>query len=290
MSGKEIGYTYSKLVTVSGDNGNPGGTKTNFRINLGNNMQKIARVSIASVLFPNNAYNVNATGGGANNTFGFADDYAANLLSVEGGFYTTSTLMAAVQDAIQGVIDPDGDTVTLTQDVTTQLVTVSFTAAVDSNTFDLYDSGNGVNDPGDPGFNPALGIPGIWELLGFDLGPSGYIRLAAGIGVTRSTTATNLPSLAGLKTVYLQSNTFAPGNMFDRDGDQKNTLLVIPITVQFGVSNVFECKVDSLCEITYLSSRMCQEADFYLTDKAGNMVDLHGGNLVVNLKVWFNRF
>jgi hypothetical protein len=270
MSGKEAGYTYAKLVTVSGDNGSSGSIPTNFTVNLGTNMQKVVRVSIASVTFPNNAYNVNSTGGGQNNTFAIIADGKTVDFSVEGGFYTTTSLMAAVATAINTYLTANGGgTVALTQDPISQIVSLSYTPSGTNPTITILD---------------ALEGAGIWELLGFNIPPNGSI------GTSTVITATYLPSLGGLKEVFLQSSALAPGNMFDKDGEQKNTLLAIPITAPFGVSNVFECKVDALCEITYLSQRTLQSVDFSLTDKYGNIVDLHGGNLVINLKVWFNRF
>lgn len=268
MSGKEAGYTYAKLVTVSGDNGSSGSVATNFTVNLGTNMQKVVRVSICSVTFPNNAYNVNSTGGGQNNTFAIVVNSTIVDFAVEGGFYTTTSLMTAVATAINTFLTPShgNGSVALTQDPISQLVTLTFTPSFTNPTIELVDAQEGS---------------GIWELLGF--------AVPAGPTAT-SLTATYLPSLGGLKEVFLQSSALAPGNMFDKDGEQKNTLLAIPITAPFGVSNVFECKVDALCEITYLSQRTLQSVDFSLTDKYGNIVDLHGGNLVINLKVWFNRF
>ena len=266
MSGKDVGYTFAKLITVSGADGSPDSkSRTDFTVNLGPNMQKIARISIVSVSFPNNAYNVNGSGGGANNGFAIT---GSDDLFVPEGFYTTTTLMSAVQTLVNTYLTSlgDGQSIALAQDPTTQLVTVTYTAGAGAASIDLLDSS--VNS-------------GVWQLLGFFDIP---------VTVTTTQTAPNLPSLGGLKEVFLQSNELAAGNMYDKDGTQRNTLICIPITAPFGVSNVFECKVDSLCEITYLSPRSAQRCDFYLTDRGGNIVNLHGGNLIINLKVWFNRY
>jgi hypothetical protein len=270
MSGKETGYRFSKLVTVSGDKG-IGPSKTNFVINLGMSVQCIKRVSIASVSFPNNAYNVNGTGGGANNTFSITANSITTLYTVPPGFYTTATLITAVQTAVQAYLTGlgNGQTFTLTQDSISQIVSATYNQGTSGVTFMT------IQD--------AAGNSGVWELLGF-IG-SAAINLPSGTAVA----ATNLPSLGGLKEVYLQSAALAMGNMFDGTG-QKNVLLTIPITAPFGISNVFECKVDNLCEITYMGPRTLQQVDFQLTDKNGNIVDLHGGNLNINLKFWFDRY
>lgn len=276
MSGKELGYTYDVLVTVSGDKGLLGSpSKTNFRVNLGSTLQKIARVSIASVTFPNNAYNVNETGGGANNGFAITSGLNTYQFALDGGFYTTTTLMAAIQTAINDEFTTlgDGQTIAISQDALSQKVEIKYAAGAGPATITILDS---------------LLNSGAWELLGFTALPAVIGSLVA--------IAPDLPSLGGLKEVYLQSNTMAPGKLITNTDEgsqtwkQQNTLVTIPITAPFGVSNVFECKVDALCQITYISPRMIQECDFYLTDKAGNVVDLHGGNLVINLKLWFNRY
>lgn len=282
MSGRETGYTYAKLVTVSGDNGVPGSnSKTDFKINLGPNMQRIARISILSVSFPNNAYNVNGSGGGANNGFAIDSGGTVAEFEIDPGFYTTTTLMSAVENAVNAYLTGlgDGQSIALAQDTINQLVTITYTAGTGPASIDILDSESNS---------------GIWELLGFTTLP---------LTVTTTQTAPDLPSLGGLKEVFLQSNELAPGNMFTSSvqSDQatgqaqsvpvtKNTLIAIPITAVFGVSNVWECKQDVLCEISYLTERSAQQVDFYLTDKGGNVVDLHGGNLVINLKVWFNRY
>jgi hypothetical protein len=270
MSGKEIGYTFAKLVTVSGDNGTGDSkSKTDFRVNLGPNMQKISRLSILSVTFPNNAYNVNDSGGGANNGFAIESDSTVHEIFLNPGFYTTATLMSAVENAVNSYLNDtygDGRSISLAQDTLSQLVTITYTPGGGPATIDILDTETNS---------------GIWELLGFTTLP---------LTVTDTQTAPDLPSLGGLKEVFLQSNELAPGNMYDRDGTQKNTLIAIPITAPFGVSNVWECKQDILCEISYLSPRSAQQCDFYLTDKFGNIINLHGGNLVINLKVWFNRY
>lgn len=267
MSGKETGYTYAKLVTVRGDGRSSGASNTDFKYSLGNTMQKVSRISIPSVAFRNNAYNVNGSGGGANNTFAITLGVDTYEFSIDPGWYTTSTLMTAVQDAINTQLTSlgDGQSVAISQDLTTSLVEVKYTAGTGSATIILDQVDSKV---------------GIWELLGF----------VPPVTITTTASGTNFPQLGGLTEVYLQSNALAPGNMIEKDGMQKNCLLAIPITAPFGFLNVFECKVDALCEVTYMSPRMLQEVDFYLTDKLGNLIDLHGANLTINLKVWFNRY
>jgi hypothetical protein len=275
MSGKEKGYSYSKQVVLSGDSAQFGISNTDFTIALGENLQKISRVSLVSVSFPNNSYNINATGGGTNNTYQYTTPTGlTHTATVPAGFYTTTSLMAAIQTAMQAqfVTDGGGQTITFAQNVLTQNVEAT------------YDQGvTGV---------PTLlleRVPGttvsVWDMLGFDLS-EGPFTLTSGTTVA----ATNLPALGGLKMAYLYSNTLCPGNTFDVKGTQKNILAAIPITSQFGVSNVWECHVDELCSLVFKTTRDLQQIDFSLRDKNGNLLDLHGGNMFINLRVWFQRY
>lgn len=269
-TGKEIGFNFCKLLVASGDKGLPGGTRTNFKINMGVPVQKIKRISMVSVTFPNNAYNVNGSGGGENNDFEIIIGATVYEFVVAPGFYTTSSLTAAMQSAIQAELTTLalGQTFTLTQDPLSQLVSATYNAGAGAASIQISDTSTGS---------------GAWELLGFDT--STPITLNNGVPVV----ATNLPSLGGLKEVYIQSSTLAPGHMFDSD-QQRNVLQVIPITAPFGVSNVWDCKVDALCELTYMGKRTLSIIDFTLTDRYGNIIDLHGGNLIINLKIWFDQF
>lgn len=272
MSGKEKGYSFSKQVTVSGDAAVIGSSNTDFAVTLSESLQKIWRVSIESVSFPNNAYNVNATGGGTNNTFAISVGAMVHTFEVNGGFYTTSSLSSAVQTAIQAFFTSEGDgqTITLAQDTVSQKVSVTYTEGTSGESTILIERDDNKF--------------GIWDLLGFDIISPITITTAV------ATIADNLPALGGLKMAYLTSNNLAPGNSFDVKGLQKNILVAIPITVPFGVSNVWECKVDELCAITYKTARDLQTVDFALRDKYGNLIDLHGGNMFINLRVWFQRF
>lgn len=270
--GRELGFEYSSLVVASGSDGLPGSnSQTDFRINLGPTFQKISRVSVLSITFPNQGYNINASGGGANNEFAINVNSVTSEYTVEPGFYTTTSLSAAVAAAIQAYLTGlgNGQTFTLAQDTINQKVSATYGAGV-SGVNNLY-----LEEPAD-------GTTSVWDYLGF----VPEVKLSTGVAKV----ATNLPNLGGLKEVIIQSNVIAPGNLIDVGGMQVNGLVCIPINVPFGVSQVFECKVDNFCEISYNPPRQMQEVDFKLADKRGNSINLNGGNLTINLKVWFNKF
>jgi hypothetical protein len=277
-TGGEVGYRLARLATASGDYdiypNAPLASKTNFTMDLGLNVQQITRVSFLNVAFRNNGYNINSTGGGANNTFAINYKGAVTEFEIKAGFYTTATLMSAMQAAIQAELDDIGnfDTFTLAQDSTTQIVSATFYNGLSDGTFSIQD---------------ASGSSGSWEMLGFVVDPPLDYTYPPS---TQTKYATYLPSLGGLTQVYLRSNALAPGLFFDVSGQTKNICMTVPVTVPFGVENVWECKVDKLCEITYPSPRNLQKIDFALVDKEGNLIDLHGSNLVVNFKLWTNYY
>lgn len=270
--GRELGFEYSSLVVASGSDGLPGSSSlTDFRINLGPTLQKISRVSVASITFPNQGYNINDSGGGANNEFSINVNSVTSEYAVTAGFYTTTSLSVAVAAAVQAYLTSLGNaqTFTLAQDTITQKVSATYGAGASGvNTLYLEE--------------PAGDTTSVWDFLGFE--PE--VKLTSGV----ASAAKNLPNLGGLKEVIVQSNIISPGNLIDVGGKQVNGLVCIPINVPFGVSQVFECKVDNLCEISYNPPRQMQEVDFTLTDKRGNVINLNGGNLTINLKVWFNKF
>ena len=75
MSGYTKSSLFSKLLRISADKrlpGQGGDRATNFVIDLGSNLQRCKRLSIQSVNFPNNFYNVfSNTFNGQHNNIGY---------------------------------------------------------------------------------------------------------------------------------------------------------------------------------------------------------------------------
>jgi len=268
MSGRELGFTWSRLIKLGADKSlQPDSKNASYTVNMGQNLQNIQKVSVANVLFRNNFYNILGSGDDQNNyatVIRLNTAPAETKITVPEGWYNIVTLMAAVQSAINAYLASSPavspDTVAITQNPTNFLVTMTIT--------------NG-GDAGPHGF--AMYGP-LADIMGF---PGGF-------QVTTSVTGSLLPSLGGLTEVYLVSRSLAPGNSMDEDGDQSNVLLAIPITVPFGFMQVFECKQEVLCNINYLKSRNLQEIDFALCDRDLHPLNLRGSNLKIDLKVWTN--
>lgn len=261
MAGAEKGFVESKLVSADSDKGSASiiveEQGSSFTVDYGSLLQNVKRISIITVQFPNNFYNVIADRG--QNAFNYTYNGTNFQIIIPEGFYTVGRLMQILIDAITaqngGVgpymdLQPDTGKVFINNGTMLPLLTIQLST--------------------------------IWSQLGF-------------ISDTAITTidnyvAINLPSLQGLTKVYVNSNALAIQNGIDVGGEQKSQLLAIPINAQFGEMVVFECKQDVLCEITYPIKRNLQVVDFQLTDRNNETVYLQGGNLKLELRVWFDRY
>lgn len=278
MSGGEQGYAYSKLLRSNSafavTAGQSSFSLTNWIADLGTTCQKINRVSVISCTFNNNGYNINGgTSTDPNNVGSFAridSGINPNAFTIPEGFYNTSDLITAVLAGVAPFMT-SGQTFTLTQNALNNKVSLTWTAGTTSYT-QLQIIANYGSD---------INAGSVWEALGFTIGQTAL----PGVPLV----ATNLPKLTGLRQVYLTSSAMAPANQIDEKGNYQNVLINIPVTAAFGAVNVWECKVDSLCQITYKQPRNLQRVDFQLRDEDGSIVDLHGSSVKVELKVWFNK-
>ena len=262
MSGYTKSSFFSKLLRISADKrlpGQGGDRATNFVIDLGSNLQRCKRLSIQSVNFPNNFYNVfsNTFNGQHNNIGYFTYNSVPGSFTITPGFYNAAQLMSAITTAYNAAIAQSQIT-SFTQDPISQLVTLSFNSDSKTTTvrFDTDNSGTTRATP--------------FTLLGFT-------GSASATNSTTTTTATSLPSLSGLTEAYIVSSALAPSNSFDEKGQLSNVLVGIPITSAFGQLNVFDCHVDVLCEVLYPRSRDLVRCDFMLVDRNGYEVNLNGG-------------
>lgn len=275
MSGREEGYVFSKLVrsasAVAQTAGKPGYSLTNWVSDLGTTCQQVSRVSFVSCVFTNTAYNVN--GSSSTDPNNLASYNVAGLLqstvSVTEGFYNVTQLMSAIVAAINPelAIYGFGESIALSQDPISQKVLLTYTPGTSGHAYFKITANTS---------SPSTGS--LWTLLGFTLNQQGIAILAP-----------SLPRLTGLRQVYLVSRALAPTNQIDEKGDFQNVCINIPVTAPFGSVNVWECRVDSLCQVSYKTSRNLQQVDFQLQDEDGSIVNLNGSSVKVEFKVWFNK-
>ena len=284
MSGKDVGYQFSRLVRVSGEDATPASddayAKTNFIVDYGYNLQQIKRVSVLNVAFMNNAFNfIDTPADLSNNNFTIElDNGPINSVTytIDPGFYNITQILTELNNAAADfkATYPLAPTVTFSVPTTSGFIQANIGVTTAGYTWRIFDSN-------------ASGAA-------FKLGPLRQIGFSTGLitttGAANTQTATVLPSLQGLTDVSLVSAALAPGNCFDEKNLASSVLVVIPVTAPFGTLNVFECKQDVLCEVSYPTSRNIQRADFSLRDRFGNLVDLNGANLKITLRVWYNSY
>lgn len=273
-SGDEKGYIYSKLVRINSGSAftkDIGGySDTNFIINLGQSVQNIWRVSILNVIFTNSAYNIRQKSTASPNaTFSWstANSGGTVTITVPEGFYNNSQLISAVVTAVNTVLTSfgQGQSISITQNSISQTNILTYFAGTSgAPSFTLLPNQNGSDS--------------TWLNLGFTVISNNV--------ATGTLIAPNVPNLVGLRQVFLQSAALAPGNQIDEKGIWQNVLINIPVTAPFGSVNVFECKVDALCMIEYQTKRNLSVLDFQLVDDKGNIIELNGTTVKIELRMW----
>lgn len=278
--GYDQGALYSKLLRINSakayTNGKDGFSLTNCIVDLGQNCQRVKRVSFTSIVFSNTAYNIlDSTYPDPNNEFRLLTGTGTYSFSVPKGFYNSSQLLAAMQSTIATALTTAGfgETFTFTQDPINNLVTFTYNKGTFGGNATAQLLANTNN------------VASTWTFLGYKV-PIGQTSLGASVTIT----ASGVPSLSGIRQAYLRSSTLSPANQFDEKGKLSDISVVIPITAPYGFVNVWECKVDKLCEIIYSTPRNFQQIDFALVDEDGSVIDLNGGNIKIELKIYFDKY
>lgn len=301
MSGAAKGSNYSQLLTISGTGRIPGQGKdraTNFVLYLGTAISRVKRISVSTVSFPNNFYNL----------IGYDSSYSQNnetllgvqvggtfsMLQFNAGFYSISQLINVIILGVQSVMAAAGDvgTFELKFDSISAKANMKWVSSA-ANDLIFYQIGrntltsNGLNPNMLLISNPLTKIGWPTNLASSIVTTTAFISLAAS---GQSTFAPNIPSLNGLTKVYVQSSRLGLSNLVEEDGQISNKLLPIPVNVGFGGLNVFECKQDVLCERIYSHPIECNTIDIQLTDRDGNEVNIQGGNVQIELRLWFDTY
>lgn len=263
--GNKKGYAYESLVRISsseritGDNW----SSSNFIYDIGQNLQLVNKVSILGVAFFNNFYNVTET----NNQLNFfinGDGGGGGTVTIPIGRYTVTSLMDEILLQINSFTE--GLDLTWDIDPVTNLVSITF------------------NNGG--GFTSIALFPVVSNFV------LTYVGFSSSLSIDNTATAiaTSFPKLYGPQEVFLNSKALWPSITTDEKGRYSDAGVAIPITAPYLGLNTWECKVDSLCEINYGKPRSLNKIDIQLMDRSNNILDLHGGSLIVILKVWFNQY
>jgi len=263
-AGSQKGFAYTKLLSISSSNADSG-TSTNFLYNAGSTFQQVSRVSIQSASFFNNIYNIYNDSRGQNNTYTYSYGGTPYTFTMTPGFYNIGTIInlmnADLTNNTGGVIQWQFSSVD-------NYVRLNITNAV--NTFIL----NSASSP-PLGLMTTLG-GGIFLVTKNYAGFSGLLQ------------PDTIPKLSGPTVLYIRSAALSPSNGVETGGVFTNTFLAIPVTAPPLTLNLFDCKQDILCEVSYKIPRNLNFIDIQLTDRDGNIMDLHGGSVNLELRVWFN--
>lgn len=294
--GQFKGTENTRLFRVTADKRVPGlglDRSTNFVVDVGQTIQRVERMSITSVTFPNVFYNII----GYDTSYSYTAEnviYAnmgGNILTttIPAGYYSVGTLMNQISAQLNPLIQAleATDTIAFTFDPITNKVSGTFTSAGSYNqlTF-LLPTSTQLATAGLPSAMNMTSNP--MTKLGFVFSGSGGISLV--FPTTVAKVATNLPSLLGLTKCYIRSQKLAASNSVDEKGTISSIMLPVVISAPFGGLNVFECKVDHLCEIIFSKPVDFNQLDIQLVDRSGNEVNLNGANLQIEFKIWFNNF
>lgn len=272
-TGASRGTKYSKLLRINSSN-RSSGTNSDFTIDYGVNMSQVAGVSIDSIQFWNQIYNIYNTSLTSNNVF---------RLTVTPPAGSPTTYILYWTPGYYSAVD------FLTNFAAFALGTYGFTF-----NWDIGQYGNKVTTSVPGGYAVTVSQAHVsdlqgktqtedpWNMLGFTYNNSGNIDLVNG-------TATYQPYMIHTSMAYLTSRILAPGNSFDEKGSVSNVLRPIAINTGWKELVMFECKDDPLCSIWYPRPRALNQIDIQLVDHEGFNIDLGQSELNIELRIWYNN-
>jgi len=241
------------------------GANYSFNMLFGNDvrMDQVIAVGLDKVIFQNGMPNVSAIKGNASFTYE-GNSIGLQTVNVASGYYTTATLMTALQTALNASLAGVGTTYTITQNAITNLITFTRTAGGEFLRF-LKSPQNAMGS--------TLGI----------MADSGFVS---------AFTTTSAPDLTGEKVVYLHSAEIAPNLTYIGTNGQVsdvNGAFTIPITVPIGQYQTY-LGVDSDRIIMGRHGRPIRGFNFTLRGYGGRILSDMPANAVVIivLKLFYN--
>lgn len=244
------------LLRISSKDRDPALSRSpsDFTISFGNSpgVQSVKRVVVKQISIPNTVYNINPN----NNQFQYKTATSITIVTVPVGQYSISQFKTAFESALSGVgmtIDLNNITKKYEFATTTPIEYLSLA------------EGNLMGD-----------VLGIQTGSGADVG---------------TFSANGLPNLSGLNEVYIQSNKLADNsNMISSANQATPVIACVPLTSEFGGYTHYLSSHDILDEVQYASQRLgknLQQIDIKIVDRDGNIVDLHGLEFEMVLKMFY---
>lgn len=276
------GTNFVKRLGINSSDRTPDGVSTdsNFNINFNTGIQLVNSISVISCQFNNVFYNLFNTTAKYNNWITIAGviisppSVVGQTVEVPPGYYSAYTLMETLKTIIESFLP--GVVVLFTLNPISNIVSVQISAGTYSSvTFRAP-------------VTPLHGVSGFQDY--WPMGLLGFTDSIIYMDVLgTATTAINMPSLNNPSVVYITSQALSPSNGFDEKGRNNNVLMEINLTAPFLGLQTYECKVDNLCSIDYGRPRSLSLVDIQLVDHNFDILDLHGTEFNLELRLWLNQ-
>ena len=230
---------------------------TDFTYSIGSALEVYA-VAIKSVSIPNVQYNINKT----NNTLCiYKNSNSIQTITIPEGQYDIESFIDALQTHISLAIS---DTVTITHSCLTGKLTIAMESS--SIKFSI-----------DPILSPLSKGIGLGSAVG-----KFYPTIES-----LSMTCPNLHNLAGLKNYYLSSRVLSQGfNGVFKNGINIPLVMNIPVDVPYGVCEHYDPQDIQLNLKRFNREQNIQWIDIKIVDEDLNVVDLHGSDIEIVIKIY----
>lgn len=253
------------IIIASNDKNNTSNTNSDFVVDLKEtyHTQGIKNILVESISVPNVFYNVRSSTGSVNNVIVFQEAGQGVLnVSIPEGQYTTTTLMTAIEDAVNPSL-VNGPTLALTQDPLTNKITFAINPLNNAVTF--FDASAGSS------LAPVFGLESGTIVAGFTAGTAPYP-----------------PDLTGVNMVYIHSPELGENHSINADfGLIKSIDSVSFHDVPYGSFAYKQNDEADLKLINFDIARNLKRVSIILRDDKGKKLDIGTKNMTINLKVFY---
>ena len=242
-------------ATLSSNNGD-------FTVQLKdrNAMQSVREIAVVEAYVPNVFYNVRSSQGKVNNVLRYQETGEAVLsATVPEGQYTISTYMVALKTAFEAT--SVAQTITVTQDATTQKITLTTSAACI-----FYSSADDA------------------------LSTNAYVvGLQTTTANATSSVMDSIPNLRGYSQLYLHSKTVADGNLIDGDSGAISVAIGVSLVdAPFGAMAYKQVTTEHEGRIQFSHPRNISNVRLVLRDSEGNKLDPGSSEISLLFKAYLN--
>lgn len=247
-------YTTSMMVMIDSSTRSRG-TASNFSYNLAANLGETVRgFRVNRVTVPFKFYPINSS----NNLIYFQENLgAAVTATITPGSYTIATLITEIQTEMN-LVSPNARTYTVTYDTILDLFTITGSAGTYRMLF---------------GTNTASSASSV----------IGFSNVDTSLALAQ--TGDRGPVLSGVPNLFLRSNFLGlstPQRYILADGIS-NAICAIAVNVNFNNLIIYDNVSNNPCQCNISNFNTI---DFMVTDYLGNIIDLRGANITIELELF----